>query len=46
VELQNAIVKMEQGGSVDGLLQVKFDYDGLVVALSYRRNPIFIPGSC
>lgn len=41
VELQNAIVKMEQGGSVDGLLQVRADriqsdLEGLTKVLSER----------
>ncbi|ONK55930.1 uncharacterized protein A4U43_C10F2410 [Asparagus officinalis] len=43
VELQNAIVKMEHGGSVDGLLQVRADriqsdLDDLAKALSERSK--------
>ena len=37
MELQQAIVNMEQGGSVDGILQV--DFISFIILISILSNP-------
>lgn len=42
MELQQAIVKMEQGGSADGILQVVFQFCSKVLCLRYINDPMLL----